>query len=147
MVDDFGVKNISKDDVVHLMKSLHSRSTLTEDWTGDLYRGINLVWDYKKREVDISMPGYIKKKLQEYGHIFPQRIKQCPYTLEPRQFGKEAQAPTPPPGDTPKLDAAGMKSVRCVSFLAGIVSYKSSINHCFTTPATFILTKFVPNIN
>ncbi len=88
MVDDFGVKNISKDDVVHLMKSLHSRYTLTEDWTGDLYRGINLVWDYKKREVDISMPGYIKKKLQEYGHIFPQRIKQCPYTPEPRQFGK-----------------------------------------------------------
>ena len=93
VVDDFGVKNISKDDVVHLMKSLHSRYTLTEDWTGDLYCGITLAWDYIKRKADISMPGYIKKKLQEYGHILPHKIQQCLYSPEPRQFGKEAQSP------------------------------------------------------
>jgi len=31
--------------------------------------------DYENRHVDISMPGYIKKKLQEYGHIMPKRLQ------------------------------------------------------------------------
>ncbi len=35
--------------------------------------------------------------------------------------------------------------VWCVGFLAGTVHYKSMINLCFTMPATFIFTKFVPN--
>ena len=33
----------------------------------------------------------------------------------------------------------------CVTFLAGTEHYESMINLCFTTPATYILTKFVPN--
>jgi hypothetical protein len=36
--------------------------TLTKDWTGDMYWDITLGWDYEKCKVDISMPGYIKKK-------------------------------------------------------------------------------------
>jgi hypothetical protein len=35
--------------------------------------------------------------------------------------------------------------IGCVSFVAGTQSYESMINLCFTTPATFIFTKFVPN--
>jgi hypothetical protein len=34
---------------------------------------------------------------------------------------------------------------RCVTFLADTKSYKSTLNLCFTMPATFIFTKFVPN--
>ncbi len=33
----------------------------------------------------------------------------------------------------------------CVSFLACTKRYESMINLCFTTPATYIFTKFVPN--
>jgi hypothetical protein len=33
------------------------------------------------------MPGYIKKKLQEYGHAVPNRLQSCPYAPEPKQFG------------------------------------------------------------
>jgi hypothetical protein len=71
VVDDFGVKYISKEDVDHLIVSLQSNYTLTKDWTGNLYCGISLQWDYINRTVNISMPGYIRKKLQEYGHIIP----------------------------------------------------------------------------
>jgi hypothetical protein len=39
--------------------------TLSKDWTGDMYCGIKLGWDYKKHMVDISMPGYIKEKFKE----------------------------------------------------------------------------------
>jgi hypothetical protein len=29
------------------------------------------------------MPGYIKKKLQEYKHIMPKKLQTCPYLPEP----------------------------------------------------------------
>ena len=54
------------------------------------------------------MPGYIKKKLQEYKHDVPNRLQSCPYAPEPKQFGVTVQAPTPPV-DTPKLNDAGIK--------------------------------------
>ena len=46
VVDDFGVKYVSKNDVDHLVASIKSTYTLTEDWTGNLYCGIKLDWDY-----------------------------------------------------------------------------------------------------
>ena len=55
----------------HLLTSLQATYKLTADWTGDLYCGITLGWDYNKQYVNISMPGYVKKKLQEYRHVVP----------------------------------------------------------------------------
>jgi hypothetical protein len=69
VVDDFGVKYVNKKDVDHLVASIKSTYTLTEDWAGNLYCGIKLDWDYVGRTVDISMPRYIAKKLQEYNHV------------------------------------------------------------------------------
>ena len=100
VMDNFGVKYVNKTDVDHLIASLQLTFTLTEDWTGDLYCGITLKCDYENRTVNISMSGYIKKKLQEYGHIFPNRIQRCPYSPEPKQSG------------SPKLDATGIKRVQ-----------------------------------
>ncbi len=63
VVDDFGVKYVCKEDVQHLITSIKTDYTITKDWTGNLYCGIQLDWDYEKRTVDIiSMPGYVKKK-------------------------------------------------------------------------------------
>jgi hypothetical protein len=53
--------------------------------------------------VDISMPGYVKKKLQEYHHIVSKCIQTCPYMPAPKQFGSEARSPLPP-DLLPKLD-------------------------------------------
>jgi hypothetical protein len=111
VVNDFGVKYVNKDDLEHLMTSLQSTYKLTSDWAGDLYCGITLGWDYDKQYVDISMLGYIKKKLQKYGHVVPNRIQSCPYAPEPKQFGTTTQAPAPP-NDTPKLNNAGIKWVK-----------------------------------
>jgi hypothetical protein len=44
-----------------------------------------------------------------------------------------------------KVFWAGPPSKRCVTFLADTESYKSMLNLCFTTPATFNFTTFVPN--
>jgi hypothetical protein len=113
VVDDFGVKYMKKDDVDHLIASIKSMYSLTEGWTGNMYCGIILEWDYENRHVDISMPGYIKKKLQEYGHIMPPKMQACQNSPEPKQFGLEAQAPLTA-DTTPKLDAKGIKRVQQV---------------------------------
>ena len=42
-------------------------------------------------------------------------------------------------------DSRGDEYSRCVSFLECTKRYESMINLCFTTPATYIFTKFVPN--
>jgi hypothetical protein len=112
VVDDIGVKFVDKADVDHLISSIRTTYTLTEDRTGNLYCGITLDWDYVGRTVDISMPGYIKKKLQEYEHVMPKRVQQCPYSPEPKKFGTEAQSPLPP-DSTPKLELLPPPLTRC----------------------------------
>ncbi len=88
-------KYVYLDDVNLLIASIKKTYTLTEDWTGDLYCGITLGWDYENCTIDISMPGYIKKKLQEYEHATPTKPQHCPYSPEPKLFGTEAQRPHP----------------------------------------------------
>ena len=41
------------------------------DWTGSLYFGITLEWDYYTITFDISMPGYIEKLLLKFKHGNP----------------------------------------------------------------------------
>jgi len=95
VVDDFGVKYVGKEHVDHLISCLKTETyKLTEDWAGDLYCGISLRWDYAKRWLDISMPGYIKKQLLKYKHIIRQ-IQHCPYSPEPKRYGADAQSPLP----------------------------------------------------
>ncbi len=125
IVDNVGVKYVSKNDVNHLITSIETTYTLTEDWTGNLYCGITLKWDYVNQHVDISMPNYIKKKLQEYGHIIPTRLHSCPYHPEPRKFGTETQAPLPPNATHP-LNTAGIKRVQQI--VGSILYYARAVD-------------------
>ncbi len=112
VVDDFGVKYVGQEHADHLIASIRSTyKKLTEDWTGSLYCRITLDWDYVGRTVDISMPGYIKKKLQEYKHLLLGRIQYCPYSPEPKKFGSDAQAPLLPDA-TPVLDTKRIKQIQ-----------------------------------
>jgi hypothetical protein len=95
VVDNFGVKYVSQDNINHLIASIKATYTLTKDWTGDLYCRIKLDWDNKNQTVNILMPGYIKKKLQEYEHTRPSKPQNCTYSLEPKQYGSKAQSPLP----------------------------------------------------
>jgi hypothetical protein len=107
VVDNFGVKYVNKDNDDHLIVSIKTPYTLTKDCLGDLYCRIALSWDYINRMVDISMLGYIKKKIQEYNHVIAKRNQTCPYAPAPKQFGTEAQALLPT-NDSPCLDKVGI---------------------------------------
>jgi hypothetical protein len=119
VANDFGVKYVNKADVDHLIDSIKKMYTPTKDWTGALYCGVALNWDYNNRTVDILMPGYIKKKLQEYKHVKLNRIQTCPYTPASKQFGTEAQRPLPLQ-DFPLLNKKGFKQVQQI---VGSISY------------------------
>jgi hypothetical protein len=125
VLDDFGVKYVNKANVEHLLESFQATYILTADWTGDLYCGITLGWDYNNQYIDISMPGYIKKKLQDYGHLVPNRLQSCPYAPEPKQFGVTVQA-FAPPNDTPKSNDTGIKQVQ--NIVGSILYYSCAVN-------------------
>ena len=45
---------------MHLIHALQEKYYITQDWTGSLYSGITLNWEYKEGILDISMSGYVK---------------------------------------------------------------------------------------
>ena len=55
----------------------------------------------------------------------PTRLKRCPYSPEPKQFGSEAQAPLPP-NESPKLDAKGIKRIQQI--VGSILYYARAVD-------------------
>ncbi len=92
-VDDFGVKYVGRDNAQHLIRALNLHYEVEEDWDGTLYCGITLKWDYHKRHVDISMPGYIDKLLARFEHQPPHKPHHSPHAAPPRKFSDDAQDP------------------------------------------------------
>ena len=71
MVDNFGVSYVNRADREHLEAALKKNYSMTVDWTDNTYIGITLDWNYSKREMRSSMPGYVKKTLKQltiYSH-------------------------------------------------------------------------------
>ena len=64
-MDDFGAKYVCEDNDYHLLDTLKEDFTISEYRKQGLYCIINLKWDYDKRTLDISMPGYIQKQRQK----------------------------------------------------------------------------------
>ncbi len=71
VVDDFGIKYVGKEHAKHLIQTLETHYTISQDWEGKTYLGLTLEWDYKNKTVDLSMPGYIEKALQCFQHSAP----------------------------------------------------------------------------
>ena len=73
LVDDFGIEYTHKKDADHLILSLQAKYEVTQDCTGGLYCGIKLKGDYKKRQLDIANPGYVKYALNKFQDPTPTR--------------------------------------------------------------------------
>ena len=87
VVDDFGIKYVGEEHAKHLPNALHSNYTIKTDWTGSLYCGINLTWNYDKKYVDIAMPNYVLKQLTKYNHP-PQASPTLPLFPSPNEIWK-----------------------------------------------------------
>lgn len=97
VVDDFGIKYINKSDAQHLIDHLKTKYTVTEDWDGKLFCGITLNWDYINHKVQLSMPNYVSKAGQRFGHTMPTKPQHSPHTWTPPQYGAKIQMTTPLP--------------------------------------------------
>ena len=61
VVDDFGIKYVGEENLQHLVSILRESYEISIDKEGTRYVGIHFDWDYKNREVHLSMPGYVKR--------------------------------------------------------------------------------------
>eukprot|EP00956_Cyclotella_meneghiniana_P005705 scaffold7330_cov24-Cyclotella_meneghiniana.AAC.1 len=118
VVDDFGIKYVGKEHAEHLLNALKEHYTLDIDWEGKLYCGISLDWDYERKTVDISMPGYIKKLLQRFQHEL-RKAQHSPYKCAPKAYGKDAQLPLPL-DESPRIDK---KRVTRIQQIIGAILY------------------------
>jgi len=73
IVDDFGVKYVGKEHADHLIMVQKKNYDISTDEEGTKYCGLMLDWDYKNRQVHISMPGYVEKALQHFKHDHPKK--------------------------------------------------------------------------
>jgi hypothetical protein len=76
---------------------------MTTDWSGNLYCGITLDWNYTQGTVDLSMPGYIKKALSCFEHPIPTKPHHAPSAWTKPQYGTKLQLP-PAENISRKLD-------------------------------------------
>jgi hypothetical protein len=118
VVDDFGIKYVGQDHLNHLIKALKKFYEVSVDESGSLYCGISLKWDYDKRILDISMPGYVIKQLTKYKHPKPKKPQHCPWEPNPIYYGKKSQE-VDETDTSPPLDKDGIKFIQqvCGSFL------------------------------
>ena len=59
---------MGKEHAEHLIKILKEFYVVEKDWEGKKYCGITMDFDYTKRQVLLSMPGYCDEGLQRFKH-------------------------------------------------------------------------------
>ena len=91
VVDDFGVKYVGEEHANHLKDTLLEHYKVTTDWTGTRYIGITLDWDYTRRQVHLSMPGYVAKALKQFHHTKPTRKQHSPFPSTKIEYGAKQQ--------------------------------------------------------
>ena len=117
VVDDFCVKYVGEEHALHLKKVLEENYKITADWTASRYIGITLDWDYKKRQVHLSMPGYVAKALKQFQHVLKKK-QHSPFQCKEIQYGAKKQYATE--GSTaPVVDPKSKKFIQqvCGKFL------------------------------
>jgi hypothetical protein len=92
---------------------LEKKYKITNDWTGTLYVGLTLAWNYKARTVDLSMPGYVAKALERFQHPPPKRPQHSPHDWQAPQYGAKTQL-TNEADTSPLLPPSGIQLLQQV---------------------------------
>jgi hypothetical protein len=117
VVDNFGITYAGEEHARHLKKVLKMHYKLTCNWMGTCCIGITLDWDYKKRQVHLSMPNSIKKALTQFQHNAG-TLQHSPYPSVPIQYGAKIQYATAE-STAPLFDAKSKRFIQqvCGKFL------------------------------
>ena len=91
--------------------AVQAKYEVTQDWTGGLYCGIKLKWDYKTQQLDISMPGYVKDTLHKLQHPTPTIPQQSPYQWTEPKYESTTPQIAHPEDDSPELNTEEANTV------------------------------------
>ena len=70
VVDDSGMRYEGNEHTLHLLQTLRQYyEAVSVNWTGTLYCGITLKWDYLQQTCELSMPGYVQQALNKFQQI------------------------------------------------------------------------------
>ena len=126
VVDDFGVKYTDRNDVIHLISTLKKVNEITTDWTGSIYLGLHLRWDFIGRTVDLSIPGNVEKALHRFCSPHPRRPQHSPYAWSKPTYGSKIQL-SPVLDTSPALDSSG--KTRLQEIVGTLLYHASAVNN------------------
>ena len=126
IVDDFGIEYVGDRHAHHLRDTLLEHYSITQDWIGSLYSGINIAWDYDKRTCCLTMVEYIVTILSKCHHGTPIKRVPTPYKHTKITYGTKVQYANTTP-TSPPLDDAGIKRVQ--SIVGALLFYAQAIDN------------------
>lgn len=107
VVDDFGIKFTTKEDLEHFITCMEEVYELKVDRTGSQYLGMTIVFSPDRNDVHLSMPGYIAKAMQRFCPNLKAGASSPAIYVAPR-YGAQSQT-TVEPDDGPVLPPCGVK--------------------------------------
>ena len=90
-MDDFGVKYTSEQHANHLMDILQEHYTISHDWSGSRYLGMDIDWDYARHEVHLSILSYVQDALKHFHHEHPHKPQDQPHPHAKPTYGAKLQ--------------------------------------------------------
>ena len=123
--ENFGIKYTNPAHTHHLVDTLKIYYTISIDWGGGNYYGLTLYWNYDKKYVGISMPGYIKKFLHKFQHPTPKEPQHALNDWNAQAYVSRVQyAQTEP--DPLTLEPVGTQRVQSIT--GTLLYYSRAVN-------------------
>ena len=139
-MDDFGVGYENNEHTLHLLQTLRQYyEAIPVDWTGTLYCGITLKWDYDQRTCELSMPGYVQHAVNKFntGTNGPTKSTDAPH---PYKASKKHGLPM-----TTEVDIGAKLSPKAIKQLQQIVGtflfYTRAVDPTMLTALSIITTE------
>ena len=140
IVDDFGVGYENNEHALHLLQTLPQYYVaVSADWTGTLYCGITLKWDYDQWTCELSMPGYVQHAVNKFhnGDKGPTKSTDTPH---PYKASKKHGLPmTTERDDGAKLSPQAIKQLQQI--VGTFLFYSRAVDPTMLTSLSIIATE------
>eukprot|EP00804_Cyclotella_cryptica_P024923 CCRYP_011831-RA/>CCRYP_011831-RA protein AED:0.37 eAED:0.37 QI:0/0/0/1/1/1/2/0/402 len=109
-IQEYGLQDFAYNGFIYF-EVTKEHYTVTTDWTGTKFAGIDITWDYTKRTFRLTMDTYITTLLLKYNHPQPCIPQHAPHKHREIIYGAKEQL-LPDKDTSPPLDTAGIKRIQ-----------------------------------
>ena len=140
IVDDFGVGYEHNEHALHLLQTLRQYyEAVSVDWTGTLYCGIILKWDYGTRTCELSMPRYVQHDIHKF-HDGVKGLNKATDTPHPYKATKKLGLPmTQTMDDSTRLSPQAIKQLQQI--VGTFLFYARAVDPTMLTALSIIATE------